>query len=108
MTVFASIAEFERDLIRERTAAGRMAAKSKGVRFGRPRKLNPQQVKLAKRLLNEGKLVSEIAETFGGHVATIYRLGAALWSGHTGLAYVIVPILESGQGRGKRSHTREA
>lgn len=76
MTVFAGIAEFERDLIRERTAAGRMAAKSKGVRFGRPRKLNPQQVKLAKRLLNEGKLVSEIAATFGVHVATIYRLGA--------------------------------
>lgn len=76
MTVFAGIAEFERDLIRERTAAGRMAAKSKGVRFGRPRKLNPQQAKLAKRLLDEGKLVSEIAETFGVHVATIYRLGA--------------------------------
>jgi transposase len=32
---------------------------------------------LAKRLLNEGKLVSEIADTFGVHVATIYRLGAA-------------------------------
>jgi DNA invertase Pin-like site-specific DNA recombinase len=70
-------AEFERDLIRERTAAGRMAAKSRGVRFGRPRKLNPQQAKLAKRLLEEGKLVSEIAETFGVHVATIYRLEAA-------------------------------
>ena len=47
------------------------------MRFGRPRKLNPQQAKLAKRLLDEGKLVSEIAETFGVHVATIYRLGAA-------------------------------
>jgi DNA invertase Pin-like site-specific DNA recombinase len=77
MTVFAGIAEFERDLIRERTAAGRMAAKSRGVRFGRPRKLNPQQAKLAKRLLDEGKLVSEIAETFGVHVATIYRLEPA-------------------------------
>ena len=76
MTVFAGIAEFERDLIRERTSAGRLAAKSKGVRFGRPRKLNPQQAKLAQRLLDEGKLVSEIAETFGVHVATIYRLGA--------------------------------
>jgi Resolvase, N terminal domain/Helix-turn-helix domain of resolvase len=73
MTVFAGIAEFERDLIRQR-----MAAKSKRVRFGRPRKLNPQQTKLAKPLLDEGKLVSEIAETFGVHVATIYRLGAAL------------------------------
>jgi DNA invertase Pin-like site-specific DNA recombinase len=77
MTVFAGIAEFERDLIRERTSAGRKAAKSKGVRFGRPRKLNSQQAKLAQRLLDEGKLVSEIAETFGVHVATIYRLGAA-------------------------------
>jgi DNA invertase Pin-like site-specific DNA recombinase len=34
MTVFAGIAEFERDLIRERTAAGRNAAKQRGVRFG--------------------------------------------------------------------------
>jgi len=46
------------------------------VRFGRPPKLNPQQEKLAKRLLDEGKLVSKLAETFGVHVATIYRLGA--------------------------------
>lgn len=36
MTVFAGIAEFERDLIRERTAAGRAVAKRKGVLFGRP------------------------------------------------------------------------
>jgi DNA invertase Pin-like site-specific DNA recombinase len=34
MTVFAGIAEFERDLIRERTGAGREAAKQRGVRFG--------------------------------------------------------------------------
>jgi DNA invertase Pin-like site-specific DNA recombinase len=47
MTVFAGIAEFERDLIRERTTAGREAAKQRGVRFGRPRKLNPAQEKLA-------------------------------------------------------------
>ena len=36
--------------------------------------LNPDQAALAKRLLNEGKMVSEIAKTFGVHVATIYRL----------------------------------
>ena len=39
MTIFAGIAEFERDLIRERTGVGREAAKKRGVRFGRPRKL---------------------------------------------------------------------
>jgi DNA invertase Pin-like site-specific DNA recombinase len=76
MTVFAGIAEFERDLIRERTSAGRAAAQQRGVRFGRPRKLNPEQAKLAKRLLDEGKMVSEIAQTFGVHVSTIYRLAA--------------------------------
>ncbi len=42
MTVFAGIAEFERDLIRERTNAGRIAAKQRGVRFGRPEKLNKE------------------------------------------------------------------
>lgn len=74
MTVFAGIAEFERDLIRERTAAGRKAAKSRGVRFGRPPKLNAEQEQLARRLIGEGKPVSEIARTFKVHVATIYRL----------------------------------
>lgn len=69
MTVFASIAEFERDLIRGRTAAGRKAAKSRGVRFGRPPKLNAEQEQLARRLISEGKPVSRIARTFNVHVA---------------------------------------
>jgi DNA invertase Pin-like site-specific DNA recombinase len=76
MTVFAGIAEFERELIRERTQAGRVAAKSRGVRFGRPRKLKAEQAKLARRLLTEGTPVQEIARTFNVHVATIYRLAA--------------------------------
>jgi DNA invertase Pin-like site-specific DNA recombinase len=76
MTVFAGIAEFERDLIRERTAAGRKAAKSRGVRFGRPPKLNAEQEQLARRLIAEGKPVSQIARTFNVHVATIYRLSS--------------------------------
>jgi DNA invertase Pin-like site-specific DNA recombinase len=77
MTVFAGIAEFERDLIRERTGAGRDAAKERGVRFGRPRKLNEDQVKVASQLLGEGKAVRDIARTFNVHEATIYRLAAA-------------------------------
>src|SRR6476661_11131341 len=60
MTVFAGIAEFERDLIRERTGAGREAAKQRGVRFGRPRKLNPDQVRVASQRLEEGKAVRDI------------------------------------------------
>jgi DNA invertase Pin-like site-specific DNA recombinase len=49
------IAEFERDLIRERTSAGRKAAIRRGIHFGRPRKLNPEQTKLTRRLIDEGQ-----------------------------------------------------
>jgi DNA invertase Pin-like site-specific DNA recombinase len=74
MTIFAGIAEFERDLIRERTGAGREAARKRGVQFGRPRKLSPDQEQLAQRLVLEGKSVCDIARIFNVHVATIYRL----------------------------------
>lgn len=77
MTVFAGIAEFERDLIRERTGAGREAAQKRGVQFGRPRKLNREQVQLASELIEQGKAVREIARTFNVHEATIYRLASA-------------------------------
>lgn len=75
MTVFAGIAEFERDLIRECTSAGRVAAKQRGVHFGRPKKLNDAQRTLALRLLREGKSVRDVAKTFNVHNTTIYRLG---------------------------------
>lgn len=74
MTVFAGIAEFERDLIRERTKAGRIAAKHRGVQFGRPKKLTEAQQTLVTRLLQEGKSVSEIATIFKVHGATVYRM----------------------------------
>jgi len=76
LTVFAGIAEFERDLIRERTGVGRTAAKAKGVRFGRPKKLSVEQRALVLRLLREGKSVGELAKTFRVHATTIYRLAA--------------------------------
>ncbi len=74
MTVFAGIAEFERDLIRERTGAGRVDAQKRGVRFGRPKKMNEDQQRLAQRLLGEGKSVRDVARTFSVHPATLYRL----------------------------------
>ena len=74
MTVFSGIAEFERDLIRERTGAGRVAARKRGVRFGRPKKLTVEQAHLALRLLREGQSAKAVARTFGVHPATIYRL----------------------------------
>jgi DNA invertase Pin-like site-specific DNA recombinase len=73
LTVFAGIAEFERELIRQRTDEGRQAARQRGVSFGRPSKLRPDQRELASRLLQEGRSVSEVARTFNVHPATIYR-----------------------------------
>ena len=74
VTIFAGIAEFERDLIRERTGAGRAEARKRGVRFGRPKKMNEEQRNPANRLIKEGKSVSEVARTFCVHPATLYRI----------------------------------
>jgi DNA invertase Pin-like site-specific DNA recombinase len=73
LTVFAGLAEFERELIRERTGAGRSAAMKRGVRFGRPNKLDTEKTALAARLIAEGRTVKEVAKTFGVHKATLYR-----------------------------------
>ena len=74
LTVFAGIAEFERDLIIERTSSGRKAAKERGVKFGRPGKLQPKQIEAIKSLLTQGKSVKEAAEAFKVHPATVYRI----------------------------------
>ena len=73
LTVFAEIAEFERSLIATRTAEGRRSAQARGVPFGRPPKLRPEQRTLVRHLIEEGKSDSEVAQTFNVHVATIYR-----------------------------------
>ena len=77
LTVFAGIAEFERELIRERTGTGRVAAMKRGVRFGRPASMSTDQTMLAKRLLDEGKSAKEVADTFGVNRSTIYRAMSA-------------------------------
>ncbi len=73
LTVFAGIAEFERALIHERTGAGRVAAKARGVRFRRPTKLSADQINLAQRLISEGRPVPEVAKILKVHRSTIYR-----------------------------------
>jgi len=78
LTVFGGIAEFERALIRERTGAGRKAAMKRGVKFGRPPKLNAEQIALVAQLADEGQSTPQIAEIFGVHETTIYRCLVAL------------------------------
>jgi DNA invertase Pin-like site-specific DNA recombinase len=73
LTVFAGIAEFERELIHQRTSSGRVAAKARGVRFGRPPKLTPDQIALGERLVSEGTSVREAAKLLKCHHATLYR-----------------------------------
>ncbi len=73
LTVFAGIAEFERALIADRARAGRLAARQKGVRFGRPPALTAEQVALGQRLLAEGTSVRETARILRCHHATLYR-----------------------------------
>ena len=53
--VFAALAEFERELIRERTKAGMAAAKRRGRHVGRPRKLTPHKLEHARQLIADGK-----------------------------------------------------
>ena len=73
LTIFAGIADFERSLIGERTSAGRAAAKAKGVRFGPKPVLSLEQVAHARRLIEDGQSVSEVARLLGIHRATLYR-----------------------------------
>jgi DNA invertase Pin-like site-specific DNA recombinase len=74
LTVFAGIAEFERALIRQRTQDGLRDARKRGVLFGRPKKMRPDQQQLAQDLLKQGRSISEVARTFNVHPATIYRI----------------------------------
>jgi hypothetical protein len=74
MTIFAGIAEFERTLIISRTSDGRLAAKARGVAFGRPKKMRPDQQELARELVRDGKSISAVARTFNVHPATIHRV----------------------------------
>ena len=69
----AGIAQFERSLILKRTDEGRKAARARGVAFGRPKKMRPDQAALARQLVLDGKSISAIARTFNVHPATIYR-----------------------------------
>lgn len=73
--IFASLAEFERNLIRERTLAGLQAARARGRRGGRPTKLTDKDIAMIQSLMADRSTdVGEIAKRFGVHRSTLYRL----------------------------------
>jgi DNA invertase Pin-like site-specific DNA recombinase len=71
--IMGALAEFERDLIRERTKAGMNAAKKRGKHLGRPRALSDGQVQHIQELLRAGKSQRETAELLGVSANTIGR-----------------------------------
>jgi DNA invertase Pin-like site-specific DNA recombinase len=72
--VFAALAEFERDLIRERTSAGLAAARARGRQGGRPSVMTAHKLQVAQVMHGSGQYtVTAIAKTLGVSRASIYR-----------------------------------
>ena len=74
MGVIAAVAEFERDLLIERTQAGLALAKASGKAIGRPQSLDKGKVAMARQKLTEGHSVASVAREFGTSRQTIMRI----------------------------------
>ena len=72
--IFGALAEFERNLIRERTKAGLIAARARGKKGGRPKRFNKNTLTIAKTLYAAKQTsVSEICRTLKVSKSTLYR-----------------------------------
>ncbi|MBK4381674.1 recombinase family protein, partial [Enterobacter hormaechei] len=78
MQVISAVAEFERDLLLERTHSGIARAKAAGKRFGRPPILSEEQKQTVTERLNAGISISAIAREFNTTRQTILRVKAGL------------------------------
>jgi DNA invertase Pin-like site-specific DNA recombinase len=72
--IFGALAEFERDIIRERTQAGLTAARARGRLGGRPKSLTGKKTAMAQALYNDkNNTIDEICKTLNISRATLYR-----------------------------------
>jgi DNA invertase Pin-like site-specific DNA recombinase len=72
--LFGALAEFERNLIRERTQAGLTAARARGRKGGRPKALDPKKRKLAVKLYNDRQYsIDEICQMMSISKQTLYN-----------------------------------
>jgi DNA invertase Pin-like site-specific DNA recombinase len=72
--IFGALAEFEREIIRERTQAGLQSARSRGKIGGRPKALTPKEVQILRNMAADKSLtVSDICKTLGIRRTTFYR-----------------------------------
>lgn len=74
MQVISAVAEFERDLLIERTQSGLLRAKAASKKFGRPQSLNEIQQKEVLIKINEGSSISKISKEFKTSRQTILRI----------------------------------
>lgn len=77
MQVISAVAEFERDLLLERTHSGIARAKAAGKRFGRPPALSKEDKQSVMQLIKAGNSISAIARQFNTTRQTILRVKAA-------------------------------
>ena len=75
--MMGALAEFERSLIEERTRAGLLAAKARGITGGRPRSMTQVKLDHARKLIEAGASPREVAKTLGVGRSTLYRAMAA-------------------------------
>ena len=72
--IFGALAEFERDLIRERTNAGLAAARARGRKGGRSKALDEKQINMLRAMhIDPNNAVEDICETLSISKATFYR-----------------------------------
>src|SRR3954453_7941170 len=72
--IFGALAEFERNLIRERTSAGLQAARERGRKGGRPKSLSGNKVAMARQLYaDKSNSVEDICKTLGISRTTLWR-----------------------------------
>jgi DNA invertase Pin-like site-specific DNA recombinase len=72
--IFGALAEFEREIIRERTRAGLEAARSRGRKGGPKHKLTPKQVEIVRQLYKvKSHSLEEICDSFGISRVTLWR-----------------------------------
>jgi DNA invertase Pin-like site-specific DNA recombinase len=72
--IFGALAEFEREIIRERTKAGLTAARVRGKAGGRPKKLSKNKAEMARKLyLDKTHSLEEICQTLGISRMTLWR-----------------------------------
>ena len=77
MGVIAAVAQFERDLLIERTLSGQARAKAEGKKFGRPAVLSDKQREEKLQRLADGASISAVAREMKASRATIMRVGRA-------------------------------